>query len=93
MARKPDAELPLKGLYALQWRMLGFLVALPVASALMPWPAPMRLLGLALPPLFLAVGAITIFALRCPACGKVLMARGLSLMPRRKCPHCRETVA
>lgn len=91
--RVPDADLPLKGLFALQARMLAITLLLPLAAWLVPWPQPLRLLGFALPPFFLAGGLLTIFVLRCPACGKVLMAKGLALRPRRKCPHCREVVA
>ncbi len=91
--RVPDAELPLPGLYALQWRLMGFAFIVPVLLFLIPWPAPLRLLAFALPPMALAVGLVLIFTLRCPACTRPLMARGLTIGPRRRCLHCREVVA
>ncbi len=93
MAREPDAELPLPGLYGLQWRLMGFTVLVPMLTFLLPWPGPLRLLGFALPPLFAGVGLLLIFTLKCPACSKRLMARGMTIGPRRRCMHCRETVA
>jgi hypothetical protein len=91
--RVPDAELPLPGLYALQWRLMAFTFVVPVLLLLLPWPQPLRLLAFALPPLALGAGLLLILTLRCPACSKKLMARGLTISPRRRCMHCRETVA
>ena len=36
--RIPDAELPLKGLFALQARLLAFTTLLPLAAWIIPWP-------------------------------------------------------
>ena len=91
--RIPDAELPLKGLFALQARLLAFTMLLPLAAWISPWPGPLALLGYVFPLFILAGGLVTIFILRCPSCRKALMAKGLSILPRKKCPHCRETVA
>jgi hypothetical protein len=91
--RVPNAELPMKGLYALQWRVMAFTFAVPVLLFLLPWPQPLRLLAYALPPMALGFGLAVIFTLRCPACSKPLMARGLTISPRRRCLHCREVVA
>ncbi|WP_439546264.1 hypothetical protein [Sandarakinorhabdus sp.] len=91
--RTPNVELPLPGLFALQARVFIFILVAPLALWLMPWPGPLRVLAVVLPPLFLLVGLAVLFSLRCPACTKVLMQKGLSILPRRKCPHCRDVVA
>ncbi len=91
--RTPDAELPLKGLFALQTRLLAITVLAPLAAWLIPWPAPLRLLTYVFPAFILIGSLVAIALLRCPACRKPLMAKGLILFPRKKCPHCREVVA
>lgn len=91
--RIPNAELPLKGLFALQARLLAFTILAPLAAWFIPWPGPLRLLANIIPLFILAGGLVTIFILRCPACGKPLMIKGLIIFLRRKCPHCREVVA
>jgi hypothetical protein len=91
--RTPNAELPMKGLYGVQWRLWLFTFIAPVLAWLLPFPSSLRLLGLALPPVFLAIGLTVIAVLKCPACARPLMGKGLIARPRRQCPHCRETVA
>ena len=91
--RTPSVELPLRGLYGLQQRVLGFTLLVPPLIWLIPWPGALRVLATVLPLLFLAIGIFVIAALRCPACNKVLMLQGLIPAPRHKCPHCREVVA
>ncbi|WP_310476154.1 hypothetical protein [Sandarakinorhabdus sp.] len=93
MTREPTAELPLKGLYGVQWRVWLFTFVAPVLIWFLPFPTPLRLLAFFLPPLFLATGFTVVAILKCPACGKRLMAQGLLVVPRKKCPHCREIVA
>jgi hypothetical protein len=93
MARDPDADLPLPGLYGVQWRLMGFTVLLPLLTYLLPWAGPVRLLGYALPPLCAGVGLLLVFTLKCPACAKRLMIRGVIIFPRRRCTQCRKTVA
>ena len=85
--------MPDPGLYRVQRNQLAQAVLLPLLFLLLPWPQPLRLVGLVLPPLALALNAVLIAAIKCPACGKRLMVKGLAVMPRRKCPHCREVVA
>jgi hypothetical protein len=91
--RTPSAELPLRGLYGLQQRVLAFTLLLPPLVWLIPWPGPLRVLATVLPLLFLAIGILVMAVLRCPACNKMLMLKGLIPAPRHKCPHCREVVA
>ena len=91
--RTPTAELPLRGLYGLQQRVLAFTLLVPPLIWLIPWPQALRVLSLLLPLMFLAIGLLVIILLRCPACHKTLMLKGLILAPRHKCPHCREVVA
>lgn len=93
MTPGPTAELPMKGLYGVQWRVWLFTFAAPALVWFLPFPAPLRLLAFVLPPLFLATGLAVVAILKCPACGKRLMAQGLVVIPRRKCPHCRTLVA
>ena len=91
--RTPDAELPLKGLFGLQGWLLAITILASLAAWLIPWPAPLRLLTHVFPALIITGGLVAIALLRCPACRKPLMAKGLIIAPRRKCPHCREVVA
>lgn len=93
MPQPQTAELPMKGLYRVQWNQMGQAVALPVLFWALPWPAPLALVGLILPPMALALNLGFIAFIKCPACGKRLMVKGLTVFPRRKCPHCREVVA
>lgn len=91
--RTPTAELPMKGLYRVQRNQMAQAIALPLLFWLLPWPAPLRLVGLFLPPMALALNLALIALIKCPACSKRLMVKGLTVFPRRKCPHCREVVA
>lgn len=94
MNRKPHtADLPMKGLYRVQWNQMGQAIALPPLFWTLPWPQPLALVGLILPPVALALNLTLIAFIKCPACEKRLMIKGLTLFPRRKCPHCREVVA
>lgn len=81
------------GLYRVQWNQFAQAVALPPLFWALPWPTPLALVGLVLPPLALALNLVFIAMIKCPACTKRLMIKGLIILPRRKCPHCRETVA
>ena len=81
------------GLYRVQWNQMAQAVLLPLLFWALPWPQPLRLVGLILPPLALALNLTLIALIKCPACGKRLMVKGLTVMPRRKCPHCRTVVA
>jgi hypothetical protein len=83
----------MKGLYRVQVNQMAQAVGLPVLFWALPWPQPLALVGLILPPLALALNLALITVIRCPACSKRLMIKGLTLYPRRKCPHCREVVA
>jgi hypothetical protein len=91
--RSEPAAGPMQGLYAVQWRIWLFTFAAPALIWFLPFPAPVRILGIVLPLLFLITGLAVVAILKCPACGKRLMPQGLLVFPRRKCPHCRETVA
>ena len=95
MAEEPakPAPGPMPGLYRVQWNQMAQAIGLPLLFLILPWPGPLRLVGLVLPPLALALNLAIISAIKCPACGKRLMVKGLAIMPRRKCPHCRELVA
>jgi hypothetical protein len=92
MADNPAAG-PAQGLYRVQWSQFAQATALPALFWLLPWPKPLALVGLALPPLVAAINLTLIAFIKCPACGQRLMVKGLAVFPRRKCPHCRETVA
>lgn len=92
-ARTPTAELPMKGLYRVQWTQMGFAFGLPLLLWLLPWPQPLWLLTYLLPALTMAINLATIAFIKCPACARRLMMKGLIIMPRHKCPHCRERVA
>jgi hypothetical protein len=87
------AGLPMKGLYRVQWNQMGQAIGLPILFWALPWPQPLALVGLILPPLALALNLTLIALIKCPACEKRLMVKGLTIFPRRKCPHCREVVA
>ncbi len=87
------AGTPLPGLYRVQWNQFAQAVALPPLFWALPWPTPLALVGLVLPPLALALNLVLIAMIKCPACTKRLMIKGLIIFPRRKCPHCREVVA
>ena len=96
MAREPSPSpggTPLPGLYRVQWNQMAQAVGLPLLFWLLPWPQPLRLVGAVLPPLALGLNLLLIALIKCPACGKRLMVKGLTIAPRRRCPHCRETVA
>ena len=86
-------DLPLKGLYRVQWNQFAQATALPAVFWALPWPAPLALVGLVLPPLVVAINLGLIAFIKCPACTRRLMIKGLIIFPRRKCPHCREVVA
>lgn len=86
-------DLPMKGLYRVQWNQFAQATALPAVFWALPWPAPLALVGLVLPPLVVAINVGVIAFIKCPACAKRLMIKGLIIFPRRKCPHCREVVA
>lgn len=92
-ARQPNAQLPMAGLYRVQRNQMLQLVALPLLFWLLPWPQPLRLVGLILPPAALFINMGFIALIKCPACDKRLMIKGLSIRPRHQCPHCREVVA
>ena len=81
------------GLYRVQWNQFAQAAALPPLFWLLPWPKPLALVGLVLPPLALAINLALIAVIKCPACSKRLMIKGLIIFPHRKCPHCREVVA
>ena len=85
--------MPDPGLYRVQRNQMAQAVLLPIIFWALPWPAPLRLVGLVLPPLALLVNLALIAAIRCPACGKRLMVKGLAILPRHTCPHCRQEVA
>lgn len=87
------ANLPAKGLYRVQWNQMAQAISLPILFWLLPWPQPLRHVGLILPPLALALNLAMIAFIKCPACHKRLMVKGLTIFPRHKCPHCREVVA
>ncbi len=84
---------PQPGLYRVQWNQMVQATALPALFWLLPWPGPLRLVGFVLPPLALALNLTLIALIKCPACGKRLMIKGLTIFPRKKCPHCRDMVA
>lgn len=84
---------PLPGLYRVQRNQMLQAVLLPLLFWLLPWPQPLRLVGIILPPLALALNLLLIWLIKCPACGKRLMVNGLTIFPRHKCPHCRQMVA
>ena len=86
-------ELPMRGLHRVQCIQMAQAVLLPMLFWLLPWPQPLRLLGLILPPFALAINLAIIALIKCPACTKRLMIKGLIIFPRHKCPHCREVVA
>ena len=81
------------GLYRVQWNQMAQAALLPILFWALPWPPPLRLVGLVLPPLALAINLAIIAFIKCPACGQRLMIKGLLIHPRHKCPHCREVVA
>lgn len=81
------------GLYRVQVNQMAQAVALPLLFWLLPWPQPLRLVGIILPPLALALNLVLIALIKCPSCNKRLMVKGLTIFPRRKCPHCRQRVA
>ena len=81
------------GLYRVQWNQFAQATALPALFWVLPWPAPLALVGLVLPPFVAAINIALIAFIKCPACTKRLMIKGLIIFPRRKCPHCREAVA
>lgn len=83
----------MSGLYRVQWNQFAQAAALPPLFWALPWPTPLALVGLVLPPLALAINLALIAFIKCPACTKRLMIKGLIIFPRRKCPHCREAVA
>ena len=83
----------MNGLYRVQWNQFAQATALPALFWLLPWPQPLALVGLVLPPLTLAINAAIIAFIKCPACCKRLMIKGLIIFPRRTCPHCRTAVA
>lgn len=97
MLREPDTELPMKGLFALQAQLLVFAVMVPLLAWLAAWLAPLpalpRLIALIVPPMIASGGIVFITFIRCPACTKMLMIKGLTIIPRHKCPHCRQVVA
>ena len=84
---------PQPGLYRVQRNQMLQLVLLPILFWLLPWPQPLRLVGLILPPLALAINLAIIAFIKCPACTKPLMIKGLTIFPRHTCPHCRQVVA
>jgi hypothetical protein len=81
------------GLYRVQWNQFAQATALPALFWVLPWPQPLALVGLVLPALVVAINLTVIAFIKCPACAKRLMIKGLIIFPRRKCPHCREVVA
>jgi hypothetical protein len=85
--------LPMKGLYRVQWNQFAQATALPALFWALPWPTPLALAGAVLPPLVVAINLGVIAFIKCPACERRLMIKGLIIFPRRKCPHCREVVA
>lgn len=91
MSREPGT--PMKGLYRVQWNQMGQAIGLPILFWALPWPPPLRLVGFILPPLALGLNMVIIAFIKCPACQKRLMIKGLTIFPRRKCPHCRDVVA
>lgn len=88
MAREPSA-----GLYRVQRNQMLQAVGLPILFWLLPWPRPLALVGVVLPPLAFLLNLGLIAMIKCPACARRLMVKGLIIFPRRKCPHCREIVA
>ena len=84
---------PLPGLYRVQRNQMLQAVLLPLLFLALPGPQPLRLVGFILPPLALALNLVLIWLIKCPACGKRLMIKGLTIFPRHKCPHCRQVVA
>lgn len=91
--RQVTADLPMAGLYRVQWNQMLQAVGLPILFWLLPWPQPLALVGVVLPPAALVLNLGLIALIKCPACGRRLMVKGLTIFPRRKCPHCREVVA
>ena len=87
------ADLPMKGLYRVQWNQFAQAVLLPILFWALPWPPPLRLVGLILPPVAFAINLAIISLIKCPACTKRLMIKGLAIFPCHKCPHCRQVVA
>jgi hypothetical protein len=86
-------EGPMKGLYRVQRNQMGQAVGLPILFWALPWPQPLALVGVILPPLALVLNLALIALIKCPACEKRLMIKGLMVLPRKKCPHCRVAVA
>jgi hypothetical protein len=91
--RPATADLPMAGLYRVQRNQMLQAAGLPILFWLLPWPQPLALVGFILPPLALLLNLGLIALIKCPACNKMLMVKGLAIFPRRRCPHCRETVA
>jgi hypothetical protein len=83
----------MKGLYRVQRNQMGQAVGLPILFWALPWPPPLALVGVILPPLALVLNLALIALIKCPACEKRLMIKGLMVLPRKKCPHCRVAVA
>jgi hypothetical protein len=81
------------GLYRVQWNQFAQATALPALLWVLPWPQPLALVGMVLPHLVMAINLAMIAFIKCPACTKRLMIKGLAVFPRRKCPHCRDVVA
>jgi DNA-directed RNA polymerase subunit RPC12/RpoP len=92
-ATRNGAGLPMPGLYRVQRNQMLQAIGLPILFWALPWPPPLRLVGIILPPLALLLNLAIIALIRCPACQRRLMVKGLTIWPRRRCPHCGEIVA